>query len=360
MAVAALGLAIAFPIIDASAQDIAGDDASAYPRLGGNVIFRLAYDGYYQADSPRLETNDLFGEMVASPRVDLTDRFSVFTEIRLEGIAPPLEDRFFEDQGIFVRSLYGTVQLTDALLLRAGKFTPSFAFASFATPGMYGNNYNKEIELIERVGLEAEYTQDLGQFGQHTLTGSAFFDDTTFLSDSLINSRGQKSVDDGGASNTETLESFTLSWVGEEFPALPGFSYKLGFIHEAAGSGDEDDENGFALFAQQLFDLGEDSSLVVNAELAPVWNFEGSADDTIFASAGTSFQTGPWLFVLSGTYRLRDRAGDSNFHDYSVQTAAKHSFPNGFGLEVAHEFNRDENVTAQRFGVRVIKQFDLD
>ncbi|MEO1148621.1 MAG: hypothetical protein AAFY26_23880 [Cyanobacteria bacterium J06638_22] len=114
-------------------------DAETYPRIDGNVIARLGYDAAYDAEPPRIESNDLFVQIIASPEIHLTDRFSINAEIRLETIRPPTGDRYFEDHGLFVRSLYAEYAVGDRLSRQAGKFTPSFAFASVVTPGMYGN-----------------------------------------------------------------------------------------------------------------------------------------------------------------------------------------------------------------------------
>ena len=198
-----------------------GVDVETYPRIGGDVIFRLGYDAAYDADIPRTESHDLFVVMIASPEIHLTDRFSINADIRIETVRPPTADRYFEDQGLFVRSLYAEYAVGDRLSLKADKFTPTFAFASMVTPGMYGNNYNKEIELIERIGFGTEYTFGARASGEHTLSASTFFEDTSILSDSLGARRGQRQLADGGASNTESLESFTVSLEGRDISWLP-------------------------------------------------------------------------------------------------------------------------------------------
>ncbi|MEL7509688.1 MAG: hypothetical protein AAFN42_20350, partial [Cyanobacteria bacterium J06554_1] len=241
--------------------------------------------GDYDAETPRTESNDLFLEMIASPEFQLTRKFSINAEIRIENAGPPTEDRYFEDETLFVRKLFLNYDINDRLSLQAGKFTPTFAFASLVTPGMYGNSYNREIELIERIGFGAEYTFDAGASGQHTLSASTFFDDTSFLSDSLDlgGRRGRNRLADGGASNTDSLESFTVAIEGNEINRLPGFTYRLAYIHEAAGEGDVADENGFLVAAMQSIQLGDGQSLTLIGEIAPLWNFEGTADDIIYA-----------------------------------------------------------------------------
>ncbi|MEO0538341.1 MAG: hypothetical protein AAF215_31325 [Cyanobacteria bacterium P01_A01_bin.123] len=337
-------------------------DAETYPRIGGDVLFRFAYDGAYDAETPRTESNDVFVEMIASPEFHFTNRFSINAEIRIENASPPTENRYFEDQTLFVRKLFLNYYINDRLSIQAGKFTPTFAFASLVTPGMYGNSYNREIELIERIGFEAQYTFDAGASGRHTLSAGTFFDDTSFLSDSLDlgGRRGQNRLSDGGASNTESFESFTVAIEGNEISRLPGFTYRLAYIHEAAGEGDVADENGFLVAAMQSFQLGDGRSLTLIGEIAPLWNFEGTADNIIYASAGLVYQVNPWTMTLSGTGRWRDLASGGTFNDYAVQTAVGYDLGQGTSIEVAHEFSRDENVNSQQIGFRFIQVFDFD
>ena len=337
-------------------------DAETYPRIGGNVIFRLSYDGIYSAESPRTESNDLFLEMIASPEFRLTRKFSINAEIRIENAGPPTEDRYFEDETLFVRKLFLNYDINDRLSIQAGKFTPSFSFASLVTPGMYGNNYSKEIELIERVGVGAEYTFDAGASGQHTLSASTFFDDTSILSDSLDlgGRRRRNRLSDGGASNTESFESFTVALEGNDISQLPGFTYKLAYIHEAAGEGDAADENGFLVAAMQSFPVGNGQSLTLIGEVAPLWNFQGTADNIVYASAGVVYRTNPWTAILSGTGRWRDLATGGTFNDYALQTSVEYDLGRGTSIGLAHEFTRDQNLNNQRIGFRFSQVLGLD
>ncbi|MEL7505076.1 MAG: hypothetical protein AAFN18_21690 [Cyanobacteria bacterium J06554_6] len=341
-------------------ENVAGTET--YPRIGGNVIFRFSYDGIYNAETPRTESNDLFVEMVASPEIHFTERFSINSEIRLENASPPTEDRYFEDQTLFVRKLFLNYDINDRLSVQAGKFTPSFAFASLVTPGMYGNNYSKEIELIERVGVGAEYTFDAGASGQHTLSASTFFDDTSILSDSLDlgGRRRRNRLADGGASNTESFESFMVALEGNNISQLPGFTYKLAYIHEASGAGDVADENGFLVAAKQSFPVGDGQSLTLIGEIAPLWNFQGTADNIVYTSAGVVYRADPWTAILSGTSRWRELATGGTFNDYALQTSVEYDFGRGTSIALAHEFTQDQNLDNQRIGFRFSQVLGLD
>lgn len=350
---------LAFIYLFVSAPVQAGPEANG-PQISGNVIFRLGYDGVYDAQSPLTESNDVFGIMIASPKISFGDRFSIDSEVRFEAVSPPFEDRFFENEGLFVRKLFATYRLNDQLSVQFGKLTPSYTLASLVTPGMFGNNYNKEIELIERIGIGFEYLFNNGRTGQHKLSFSTFFDDTTFLSDSIGSSRGPKDLSDGGSSNTEAFDSFAFSLEGSGIKALPGFTYKLGLLHQARGKDGVANEQGFLLAATRTYQFGYGKSLTWIGEIAPFRNFGGTNDDMNYTSAGLVYQSNPWTTVLSGTYRRRSLASGTTYSDYSLQTSIDYDFGRGVSLAFAHEFLRDQNVRSRRIGIRLSKVIEFN
>ncbi len=333
--------------------------SQTFPHVTGNIITRLGYNGDYQADAPRVEADDVFLQVIASPVFHFSDRFRFNTELRVEAVVPPTDDRAFEDQGLFARFLQFEYDVTDQISVHAGKMTPSFALASFVTPGMFGNSYSKEIELIDRVGFGGSYKFGGNARGLHTLTINTFFEDTSVFSESLGSNRGRTSIEDGGASNTEGFDSFTLSLEGHEMDRFPGLTYKLGLIHQGRGVDGVADETGISASLLQTFQTAKGNSWSLIGEFAAFDNFEGTADNIIYASAGLVYQTGPWTAVLSGTWRPRNLADGSEFDDYSVQTSIEYDLGKGYSVALAHEFNRDENLDNRRLGFRFSKVIEL-
>ncbi|MEM9212699.1 MAG: hypothetical protein AAGA63_14555 [Pseudomonadota bacterium] len=334
-------------------------ETASYPHVTGDIIIRLGYNGDYDSDPPLVEADDTFIDVIASPVFHFSERFRFITETRVETIMPPDTDRVFEDEGYFSRILLAEYSITDRLSVHAGKMTPSFALASFVTPGMYGNSYNREIELIERIGVGGAYVFGEGASGQHTLTFNTFFDDTTVFSESLGNNRGRNSRSDGGASNTEGLDSFTLSLEGRDMERFPGLTYKVGLIHQARGVDGVADEQGVSVALLKNYQTLGGVNWTLIGEVAALENFEGTADDIVYASAGLVYNKGPWTAILSGTYRPRFVADDEDFDDYTIQTSIEFDLGKGFSLALAHEFNRDENADNKRLGFRFSKVIQL-
>lgn len=335
-----------------------GAAANENSRFGGLVSLRFAISQSYDSEAQRPDAFEAFPGMISNVDVIATERLTFRTEIRAETVRPPTDDRYFEDVGLFVRSAFADYDFGDTVLT-FGKFTPSFAVASFVTPGIFGNNYNKDYELIERIGFGLAYTHDAGSAGTYAFSGSTFFKDTSVLSDSLGSSRGRADITDGGAGNTESLESFAVSLNATSIAALPGYTFQLGLLHQAAGQGDVDDEQGAALAVTKDIPLLNDRSVLLIGEVAGFDNFEGTADSIEYYNAGISYITGPWNLVLSGTYRVRDLGFGGDLDDYSVQIHATYDFGNGWLVGVANEFSAFNEAESNQFAIRFARNIPI-
>ncbi|MEM1274350.1 MAG: hypothetical protein AAGF88_11070 [Pseudomonadota bacterium] len=354
-AVRSLCLALCCAPVAAIAQD---QSTPEFPRVGGNIIFRLGYNGDYNSDPPLIETQDVFLDMIASPVFHFSERLRFNTEVRMETIVPPVDDRVFEDEGIFARILQLEYDVTDRLSIHAGKMTPDFARASFWVPGMFGNSYNREIELIDQVGFGGSYR--FGGRGNHTLSFNTFFEDTSFTSASLINNRGGTSLEDGGASNTESFESFAFSLEGSDIERFPGLTYNLGYVHRAQGVDGVADENGVVVSLMQSFDTTRGENWTLIGELAALENFEGSADDIVYASAGVVYRQDRWMSISSGTFRPRNVENGEDFDDdYTLQLSVEYDLGQGWSAAIGHEWNRESGADNQTLGLRLSRVIDL-
>ncbi|MEL6208169.1 MAG: hypothetical protein AAFR47_23130, partial [Pseudomonadota bacterium] len=325
-----------------------------------DIIFRLGYNNDYESDPPLIEAQDVFLDMIASPVFHFSERLRFISEVRIETINPPTDDRVFEDEGLFARILLLEYDVTDRFSVHAGKMTPSFALASFVIPGMFGNSYNREIELIDQVGIGGTYTFGGGDRGRHSLTFNTFFEDTSITSESLGNNRGRTTLEDGGASNTEGFDSFALSLEGDAMERFPGLTYKLGYVHRAKGVDGVADENGISATLMQTFDTADGENWTIVGEIAALENFEGTADDVVYASAGVTYRKDRWMGILSGTYRPRYVAdGDDFDDDYTVQVHVEYDLGRGWSAAIGHEFNRDQGADNRTLGLRLSKTIDL-
>ena len=210
-ATCAVALMLAVPVEAQHAQggaDKHGAEAekATYPSITADVDIEIEFDRKYDSDDGTKEVDDLFTETELGLALHLMPVLKIALHGQLKPIrkADPDEDRVFDDHGLFAEKLY--VSYTgDWFSLLDGKFTPNFgrAWDGGEAPGsgIFGTEFAEEgYELAERIGIGGGVTLDAGEAGSHTFTASTFFLDTSALSNSVINKRGQNRRASGGVS----------------------------------------------------------------------------------------------------------------------------------------------------------------
>ncbi len=341
-----------------SAQDGPGGPP---PLITGEVLFELQNDYAFDSNDPSAEINDLFTTVEAALALNLSEVFSVQSLFVLEPVLDPrpFDDRYFEDHGLFVEELYAQAQF-DFFRIFAGKFDASFGTAWDKAPGIYGVDFAEDYELVERIGGGFSVSAGQTPVGDVTFTTNIFFTDTSVLSESAFTNRGRTRKSAGGASNTNTPESFSVTLDGENVPGLPGVTYHTGFRHQAAGTGDVGDEDGFVAGLQKAFALGNDMALETIVEGVYLHNTGGTADDTIYFTAGGALISGPWNLSTSFTLRDTDVAGGRDLYDRLAQVSGGYTFANGLTADVGYRYSREDRIETHIFGFLMTYVFDVN
>ena len=269
----------------------------------------------------------------------------------------PGDDRYFEDHGAFVETL-GLAFETDHFTLFGGKFDPTFGIAWDIAPGIYGDELPGDYELEERIGIGGSMTFAADSMGEHSLTAQTFFVDTSVLSDSIGANRGRTRRADGGVSNTESLESFSVTLDGE----LPGISedlkYQLGFERQARGRDDPENEWGVAAALYGDFDLPSDFRLEPLIEWVRLEDREGQPNTTDYLTVGTALFAGPWNLALSYTGRFTDPKDESAFTDHAIQVSGGYEFDFGFAVDLGYAYIEEDNLGSHVIGLLLVYEFE--
>ncbi len=329
------------------ALPVQAEEAPSYPNISGELTLELQNDWTYDADDEDAEINDLYPTITLGTKLAFTKEFSVNLEATLEPVEDATDDRAFEDLGAFVNIL--TVNYdTDLFSVYAGKFTPNFGIAWDATPGLYGTDFNEDYELVEMIGLGGSINFSAG--GDHSLSASTFFADTTFFSDSVGKSRGPLDEDDGGPANTESLESFAVALDGG-FTALEGFRYHLGFSSLKDGEDGNEDQRGYVAGLEYGFNIMEELTATPLFEYAYFDNNGGTDGDTAqYATAALGFEYGSWS--ASASYQRRDtETGSTDHDDFILALTVGYSFENGIGLSGGWRHAEEEDVDSSGLGL---------
>ncbi|PWE28102.1 hypothetical protein DDZ14_19180 [Maritimibacter sp. 55A14] len=316
--------------------------------FSADFAVELENDYTFDADDPAAELNDFFATIEGALALEVAPGSGVYATLVLEPIDDPVDDRFLEDHGLYAEELYVAHDF-GAAAVKLGKFNPAFGVAWDAAPGIYGVDFAEDYELTERVGLGLDIP--LGGAGEHQLSLAAFFADTSFLSDSVIESRGQLDRSDGGASNTESPESASAELSG----SLGEAAYNLGLRHQKRGRGDAGDETGVVLGLSRPLALGG-AEVTVLGELAWFENFDGGPDEAVYGTLGLEADiAGP--AVLSAVYAVRDAENADT--DHLATVTADFELAEGLTLGAGYRYGREGGGDSHTLGALLVYEFGI-
>ncbi len=215
-------------------------------RLEVTVPIEIQFDGVYDSADRDAELADTYTTIEPAISLRLGHGLSLEAGLTYEPINDPTNDRFFSDQGLYVKDLYLSYARGPATLT-AGKYAPPFGVAWDLTPGIYGSDFAEDYELTERIGLGASFDFTGPGGTAQTFSVNTFYQDHSGLSRSWFQRRAQTREGDGGASNTGDLSSFSTILTGEAPGPLAGVNYQISYDHLAAGQGNPEDENAVAV-----------------------------------------------------------------------------------------------------------------
>jgi len=340
--------------------------AESYPFISGDIAVEVQNDWTYRSQDNANERNDLFTKTEPTLVMHFIKGLTLTTHGVLEPIRDPKpgKDRTFGDEGFYIQDLFGQYE-HDAFSVLGGKFTPNFGRAWDIAPGIYGTDFAEDYELAERIGFGGSYTFGGDGVGEHTVSASVFFLDTSALSDSIINSRGRKRLSDGGPSNTESPESFAIALDGGKFPHLlfgqtvpgstpvKGLTYQVAVVSQAPGKGSSSRETGVVASLAHEFPVSNMLTLQPLFEYAHFFDAEGvDGQDRYYVSAGaTAVWQENWNFALSYTRRETMPSDGSNVGDNLFQVSGGYKFDVGLGANVGYRYSEKDDVTDHTIGM---------
>ncbi len=331
------------------------------PLIEGSLLIEVENDLRFKSDDPSTEIDDLFTTSELALTFNLSRLVSVHTLLILEPVFDPMpfDDRFLEDHGAYAEELFLQVAF-DSIRIYAGKFDAPFGQAWDVTPGIYGVDFAEDYELAERLGGGFEIGLGDMYSGTHTVSASVFFADTTRLSRSLFNNRGQTSVGDSGPSNTKSIDSFSVAIDGGEIPGLENYTYHIGLRHQSPGRGDVSNELGMVANVQGAFDLANGAALEGIIEAAFLNHADTGPDDLFYLTIGGVYSYGPW--ALSASYTLRDVnvSGGSNFSDHLLQFALGYQLLEGLTIDAGYKFAEEGGIDDHTFGLLLAYELDFE
>lgn len=348
--------------IQTNAANAAEQDVS----FAAEITAELQYENAVGPSSAAPQSDYLFTTIEAGLSLGLGERFAVESVLLVE-IAddPPAgEHSVFEDHALFAEELMLAYH-GDNWSLHAGKFNAAFGTAWDLGPGIWGVDFAEDYEVAEKIGFAGTKTFGNDDAGFHTLYGSLYRADRSFLSESLLLNRGRVSLADGGATNTKDFDSYTISLTGEDAFGREGFGYHLAYRSHAHGDVDLNAvrEDGLVASVFGLFPVGsvEIEPLV---EAVYISNAEGSLDDLSYVTlGGTAYYGDHWNTALNVTFRTTRVSGQgpgaNNVNDHRFQATTGYAWDSGASLDFGYRFSREDGENDHTIGFLLAYGFSL-
>jgi len=337
------GAAVAQDAYEITGEDVLEQAEEANTGFSAEFSIEVENDYIFDSDDKAAELNDTFPTIEAALSYGFTPNVSLNTSLVLEPVEDAVNDRFFEDLGLYAEEVYLYTNLGPVAAV-LGKFNPSFGMAWDAAPGIYGVDFAEDYEITEKLGgtLIVPFT---AAGGEHEFAVSLFTADRTFLSDSLGEERGKLRRRDGGVSNTNSPESINVALTGE----ISGTNYNLGVQSQQAGRGDAKDQVG------GVFGLTRDfGGFELLGEVAYFDHFDGTRNSATYATLGGSVPITDRL-SLSGVYSHRDIEGGTA--DHLATATAEFQLSEGLTLAAAYRYGDEGGDKSHTFGTLVAYEF---
>lgn len=349
--------ALALPLTTGTGK--ANDTPLKPGMIGGAIGIELHQDWNYRSENQANETSQTFLKVEPEIEFQITEQVSLYMHGVLTPMrdAEPGEDRIFEDHGLYAEEIFVRFAEDDLTLL-AGKYTPRFGMAWIDAPGIWGRDVSeRNYKFIERVGFAGSYEFDLDANGTHTITAGAFFLDTSPLYHAVGRARAPstRNRSDGGVSNTERLNSFSVAYDVENLAALPGVKLHAAYVDLARGQGDSGDQRGGVAGAHYELPLNDALTWVPLAEYALFRNADGLAgqDRGLLTLSSNLILWNTWNLALVANKVATDVPGGSQARDRQFQATIGYRLVPGLLLEGGWLIEESDEVTTRRLGAMI-------
>ncbi len=340
------------------------EDCTA-PCIGSTISFGLNGDSIFSARPNTLKTNSLLPEIESETYLLPFENFKLVSVSKLEQVIDPAlgSNAIFSGLGLYQSELYAEYTF-DPVTLKVGKIAPVFSLASDVGDGVNASELADNADKDESLGGAAAVDFEVGGYS-HSLTGTAFSMDRSFLAKSYFNRRPVSKLVEGGAGNTNGISSLSLvldGCFGADIVDCHDdgqFGYRLGARYQRHGvqTADQLDEdiiprNELALLGalQSNFDLGG-NKLRLMTEAAYIQNFESNPVDALILTGIAAYVVDAWTYSAALSRQSITGAGLPR-SERLAELAIAYDAETGFGLP-----SSDWSITgAYTYGVNEEKQ----
>ncbi len=320
------------------------------------------------------DTQNAFAAVSPNFTLEWWNNAFLSTTFDITNYPPAGEDSFFQNEDLSIDDI--NFFLTDWTWSgQVGKTTVPFGLAPSNAPGMFGGNFVGDYDFGGRIMVLGGYdfAQVLagGTAGSHNLLAGSFFVDTTFMSATAFGEVPRTRKSDGGPGNTESFDSFFLTYDASEVPILPGgLNYRVSYIYNAAGIGDTGHEEGYSVGAVVPIPLAGRSALesasgkyiAINAvaEYAHFDNFGGVGGvDHDYITAGFELFRGQWFGTATTTMRIIDDPVNGDETDHLYALSGGYNFNSAMSVQLGYAYQEITGASSHMVGLQFSYAFNV-
>lgn len=328
--------------------------------ISGEVSIELQHDNIYNT-SDGTAGSDTYATIELGTRLHVTNHLTLELGLTLEPVADldPAEDRLLSDHGAYVDTLQLRYE-DEGWYAHGGKFTAAFGLDQDLFPGIYGDTFAGDYELVERLGVGGGLEIEVPDVAKLELKAAVFTRDSTALSGSVFTGRERLHVSDGGPGNTDLPESFSVALDAAEIEGLPGLALRTSVLRQAAGDGDSSSQWAISFGGAWEIALDDDWTVTPVIDYVHSWDAIGvgaaegvSGADEDVVTAGVSVAYESWNAALVGGRRWDSQPGAADIRDAFVQVSAGYTFENDIAVDVGWLYLDQDGVTSQGVGLLV-------
>lgn len=323
--------------------------AREYPFIDGSMLTQVQFDRVMSSKAEGVPDNNGFIYAESKFSLNFNKNWSLKTQwrfqpnnvLRTRDQENPERYRNFlqEDRGInidnnglLVEELKFYFENED-MAFQIGKFDPQFGVGHDKSKrmGIFTAQFNEDYNLREKLGASLSASLEDSKLSIH-----GFFNDTTGLSGSALNSRSRAERNDGLSGNTGTLSSYAIDLIGENLAGYSDWKYNIGYRSLSVDNGENRSrEIGYVIGSEYNFIIGNNVSFVPFVEIVKIDNLSGeSSRDALFTTVSFALKYRGWNIGVSRLQRSVDETANTNkAKDKQMQAFIGYKFSNNFTLD---------------------------
>ncbi len=272
-------------------------EEKADKRFSNRLVTDIGFNDNYQTTDKDGQYKETFARARFYSKFDFGKNFSFNSQINLSPFNSGTQDngvvvansggnRFFQDEGIFIRQL--NLQYNDKKhSFIVGKFNLNYGKAWKWDRGIWGYELANNYRMVDKIGLGTVYrTGNAKKTGQYDFGFSVFKNDRKYLDNSIIAQNDSFTKSDAKAGDSSLLQSYLASMdVSFDFGEKEKLTYNFAYINLAVNSratavaqNKLADQKGYVFGMNYLYPVTANYDIDAMVEYNNFENVDGNSD----------------------------------------------------------------------------------